>query len=78
MPYQRPRRIDEPEDARTYRYLLTINGGVEQTAAWSAWDWIRLSLRCFALATILAAILLGTLEILAPWQSQAIPGPIAR
>ena len=84
MPYQRPRRIDEPEDQRTYRYLLTddvadalsAGGTLVLADSWTAWDWTRFAMRWLAVATLLAAVILGALELLAPWQP--ISGPIAR
>lgn len=69
----------QPEDLLEFRpvrrYLddqtadaLAAGGTLEPTYQPSAWDWLRFAAPWLGLSTVIAAILLLVLEILAPWK----------
>lgn len=57
---------DQPEDGRTVS-MIVAGQQIEHTAKWSRWDLIRWCAKWLGLATVLAAVLLITLEVLQPW-----------
>lgn len=58
---------DQPEDGRTVS-MLVAGQQIEHTAKWSAWEWVRFCAKWLGLATVLAAVLLIALEVVAPWK----------
>lgn len=59
---------DQPEDGRTVS-MIVAGQQIEHTAKWTKWDWMRFCAKWLGLATVLAAVLLLTLEIVHPWSA---------
>lgn len=51
--------------------LLAGGGTLELGATWSGYDWMRFCARWLAVGTVLAAVVLGAVEVIRPWDAQA-------